>query len=73
MDIAGPTPEHEVARAPWLVPLDEFDFQAAIEDFLTRHPKSTANEIVQEFAKCGIDLNGSLVAEEMIRLRTAKR
>mgnify|MGYP006953663114 CR=1 FL=1 len=71
MDIMAPPLEEQVSPAPWLAVRYSPAVHEAIQECLDRPRKTTADEVVAELARLGIDANGTLVAQKLRQARKA--
>lgn len=72
MELAGPlreefvTLDDVVSPAPWLVLSSLVDIPAAVDDYCKQHPQATVEDVVCELDKTGPEVNGALVAQQML-------
>jgi hypothetical protein len=72
MDITAPSLEEQPAPAPWLAAVNGLDVKADVEEHIDRHPDISVDEIVAELGREGIEVNGTLVAQQVLEHHAAR-
>ncbi len=68
MDIAGPSFEEYVSPAPWWASGGELGVRRAVQQCIQRRPGASVDELVAELTQRGVEVNGALVAQQLLEL-----
>ena len=69
MDIMEPPLERQADPAPWLSNRRKLDVRAAVARILEDNPRATPDDVVRELAARHVQVNGGLVAQEILEVR----